>query len=56
MRKFLVAFMAPVAVFAVIGAVALAAPRDHKPYCPTEDSCAATYQHGKGWVITEVAP
>lgn len=57
MRKFLVAFMAPVAVFAVIGAVALVAPRNHQPQpsCPTEDSCAVDYRDG-AWRITEVTP
>lgn len=27
----------------------------HQPHCPTEDSCAVSYDHGK-WTVTEVAP
>lgn len=27
----------------------------NEPSCPTEDSCAATYDHGH-WTITEVTP
>lgn len=27
-----------------------------QPHCPTEDSCSIDYQHGKGWVVTEVQP
>jgi hypothetical protein len=28
---------------------------DERPYCPTEDSCAVSYEHGT-WKITEVTP
>ena len=28
---------------------------DNQPSCPTEDSCAIDYHHGK-WTVTEVQP
>lgn len=50
MRQFLAWFFAPTAVLVlvVVGVAAV-------PHCPTEDSCAATYDHGH-WSITEVTP
>lgn len=67
MKLYLTAFLAPVAVFAAIGVMAIAAPdKPHRPTdvhsvtveglnCPTEDSCVVDYSDGK-WRITEVTP
>lgn len=38
---------------AVLGTLAVQA--EAEPYCPTEDSCSISYEHGK-WTVSEVTP
>ena len=43
-----------VAVWMVLGVLGtLAVQAERQPHCPTEDSCAVSYENGK-WTITEV--
>jgi hypothetical protein len=55
MKRDLIWFFAPAAIFVVVALVALVAPRQNQPYCPTEDSCRPQYSDG-GWTIEEVQP
>lgn len=67
MKRLLLSLTAGAAVLASAGAVrasqAHEGPEAHDHsvtvqgvYCPTEDSCSIDYQHGKGWVVSEVTP
>ncbi len=41
------------AALGILGTLAVQAERE--PYCPTEDSCSISYEHGK-WTVSEVTP
>jgi hypothetical protein len=43
------------ALMAAVIAFGGAAVAGQGPYCPTEDSCTVSYQHGS-WHVTEVVP
>lgn len=54
-RRFILLSVIVLTIYAwgvFIGAIAF---QDHKPHCPTEDSCTVDYHDGE-WHITEVTP